>query len=71
VHEEAGRHLRLQGPCIVQRRAGVGEILLGHVMVRLDGGRDVGLVDADGNAHEHVLRALDDLSVHLEEVGPF
>jgi hypothetical protein len=40
-------------------------------MVRLNGGRNVGLVDADGDAHEHVLRALDDFSIYLEEVRPF
>ena len=34
----------------------------------LDGGVDVLLVDADGDAHEHVLRALGRLAVDLEQV---
>ena len=69
VDEEAGGHLRLEGARVEERRARVREVLLGHEVVRLDGGRDVRLVDADRHAHQHVLRPLDDLPVDLEQVG--
>jgi hypothetical protein len=69
VDEEAGRHLRARRSGVEERRAGVGEELLRHEVVRLDGRRDVPLVDADRHAHEQVLWALDHLAVDLEQVG--
>ena len=36
---------------------------------RLDGGVDVVQVNAEGDAHQHVLRSLDDGTVHLDQVG--
>jgi hypothetical protein len=40
-----------------------------HV-VRLDGALDVFTVDADGDAHEHVLGPLGNFAVDAEQVGP-
>ena len=42
--------------------------LLRHVIVGLDGGSDVALVDADGNAHKHVLWSFGDLAVDFKQV---
>ena len=44
------------------------EPLLRHQVVRLHHRVDVRQVDAERDAHEHVLRPLDDRAVHLEEV---
>ena len=45
------------------------EHALRHQVVSLDGRCQVGLVDADRDAHQHVLRPLDDLAVDAEQVG--
>lgn len=58
-----------RGAAIEQRRRRVREEALRHELVRLDRGVDVGLVDADGDAHVHLLRALPDCAADLEEVG--
>ncbi|GIX65122.1 signal peptide containing protein [Babesia caballi] len=47
---------------------GVGEVLLAHEVVRLDGAFNVAAVDACRHAHKHVLRALDDLVVNAQQV---
>ena len=39
----------------------VREVLLGHEVIGLKDSLDVIAVDADGNTHEHLLRALDNL----------
>ena len=44
------------------------EVTLGHEIVCLDGTLDVVPVDADGDAHEHVLWALGNLAIDAEEV---
>ena len=67
--EEAGRKLRLRRTGVEEGRRGVGEPALAHQVVGLDGGLDVLLVDADGDAHQQVLRTLGDLAVDLQEVG--
>jgi hypothetical protein len=35
----------------------------------LNGGLDISAVDADGNAHEHVLGSLGNLAANLEQIG--
>ena len=47
------------------------EPALAHEVVGLDGTFDVMLVDANGNSHIHVLRALGYLTVQFEEIGLF
>ena len=42
--------------------------LTDHV-VRVDGRINVGLVDTDGDTHDHVLGTLNSLVVHLEQVA--
>jgi hypothetical protein len=56
---QAGRHLRdghAKGKCQgTGDQPGVREELLRHVIVGLDGERNVALVDAHGDSHQHVL----------------
>mmetsp|Transcript_58906 Transcript_58906/g.162848 ORF Transcript_58906/g.162848 Transcript_58906/m.162848 type:complete len:327 (-) Transcript_58906:3-983(-) len=66
--KEAARHLRARGARVEEGRGRVGEELLAHESVGLDGRVHILLVDANGNTHEHVLRALRDLAIDLEEV---
>ena len=40
-----------------------------HHVVCFDGGIDIFAVNADGHAHEHVLRTFNDFSVDLEQVA--
>ncbi len=47
----------------------MGEVLLRHEVVRLDGTLDVLAVDTNSDTHEHVLGSLGDLAVDAEEVG--
>ena len=47
----------------------MGEVALAHQVVGLECLFDVGVVDSDGHAHQHVLRAFSDFAVELEEVG--
>mgnify|MGYP001587020265 FL=1 len=68
-HEEARRELRMRSTGVEESRGGVGEEALRHEVVRLKDAVDVAAVDTDGDAHEHVLRALSDLAVDAEEVG--
>jgi len=48
----------------------VSEELLGHQVVRLDGRIDVFTVDADGHAHQHVLRTFNNFAVDLQQIAP-
>ena len=66
--QEARRHLGVGGAGIEESWSGVREPALAEVVVGLDGSVDVVLVDADGDTHEHMLRALDNNVVDLEEV---
>ena len=68
--EEAGGELRPRRGRVEHGRGGVREELLRHHVVRLDGVVDVLAVDANGDAHEHVLRPLHHLPVDLEQVAP-
>ena len=47
----------------------MGEPLLTHQVVRLEGSLQVRHVDADRAPHEHVLRSLHNLAIHLQEIG--
>ena len=67
--QEAAGHLRLGRTGVEQGRSGVGEPALGHQVVGLDRTLDVILVDADGDAHQHLLRAFGHFAVELEQVG--
>ena len=48
----------------------MGEVFETHKVVSLDGSFDVGTMDTECYSHEHLLRSLDDLTVHLEQVSP-
>jgi hypothetical protein len=67
--EEARRELRARGAGVEQRGGRVGEPALGQEVVGAHGGVQVVHVDAYGDAHEHVLGALDDLAVDAQQVG--
>mmetsp|Transcript_19727 Transcript_19727/g.38612 ORF Transcript_19727/g.38612 Transcript_19727/m.38612 type:complete len:405 (-) Transcript_19727:253-1467(-) len=71
VDKEAARHLGTRSTSVEECGRGVGEELLRHELVCLNGTVDVILVDANGHTHEHVLRALSDLTVKAQKVGPF
>ena len=45
------------------------EVLLGHELVRLDRGIYITPVNADRDAHDHVLRPLRDLAVAAHQVA--
>lgn len=47
--QEARRQLRARGAGVEERRRSVGKVLLRHVVVGLDGGGNVVLVDSDGD----------------------
>ena len=49
----------------------MGEPTLRHQVVGLQCAIDVGSMDPDGGAHEHVLWPLCDLTIRLEEIAPF
>ena len=49
----------------------MGKVLLRHELVGLDGGVDVLAVDADRDAHDHVLRPFRNFPVAAHEVGSF
>jgi hypothetical protein len=49
----------------------VREISLGHKVVSLEDAVNVRAVDADCNAHDHVLWAFGDTAIDVEEVGAF
>jgi hypothetical protein len=68
VDEEARRQLRLRRAGVEERRRRVREELARHEVVRLERALHVVLVDADGHAHEHVLRPLGDLAVQAQQV---
>lgn len=56
-------------PGVEERGRSVCKVSLREEVVGLDDLVDVVSVNAAGHAHEHELRALGDLSVHLEKVG--
>lgn len=67
--QETGGHLVSRGTCVEQGWRSVGEVSLGHQVVRLDGAVDVVAVDADSDSHDQVLRSFGDLAVQSQEVG--
>ena len=69
AEQEAAGELRARGAGVEQRGARVREHALRHEVVGLDRRRDVVLVDAHRDAHEHVLGALDNLAANAQQVG--
>ena len=67
--QEARTHLRPGRSGVEERRRGVDEVALGHLVVRFQGGRYILAVDAYRDAHEHVLRGLDEFAVNPLEVA--
>lgn len=53
---------------VEQRRRGVREQLERHQIVRLENRWQITAMDSDCDAHQQVLRSLDDLAVDLEQV---
>jgi hypothetical protein len=49
----------------------VGEIAFGHKVVGLEDAVDVGAVDSDCNAHDHMLGTFSDAAIDAKEVGAF
>ena len=47
----------------------MGEIALTHQIIGVKGLLEVSMVDANGYSHEHMLRALSDLTVEFEKIG--
>eukprot|EP00754_Rhynchopus_humris_P024464 Rhum_TRINITY_DN14894_c1_g1::Rhum_TRINITY_DN14894_c1_g1_i1::g.125998::m.125998 len=72
-HQEARRHLRRGRARVEQRGAGVREVALAEVLVRLDDGVDVVVVDAEADPHQHLLRTLHHAQhavvLHLQQVA--
>mmetsp|Transcript_73652 Transcript_73652/g.208598 ORF Transcript_73652/g.208598 Transcript_73652/m.208598 type:complete len:573 (-) Transcript_73652:343-2061(-) len=66
--QEAGGHLGLGRARVEQRGRRVREEAARHEVVGLDGRGHVAGVDAAGDPHQHVRRALGDLAVHPQEV---
>mmetsp|Transcript_43278 Transcript_43278/g.109704 ORF Transcript_43278/g.109704 Transcript_43278/m.109704 type:complete len:430 (-) Transcript_43278:280-1569(-) len=67
--QEARRHLRSRCACIEKSRRRVSEPPAGHEVVGLEGCGQISRVNAAGDTHDHVLRALDDLTMDSEKVG--
>ena len=47
----------------------MGEVFVGHQVVRLDRALDIFTVDPNSYPHDHVLRSLGDLAIKTEQVG--
>ena len=69
-HEEAAAELRVRGARIEEGGRCVNEPPLTHQIVRIHSSINIFLVNAHRNAHEHVLRALDQLAIDAQQVGP-
>lgn len=67
--EEAGAHLWLRRTRVEQGGRRMSEPLFAHQVVGLKSRLKVVNVNTDGTAHEHVLGALNNLVVALEQVG--
>lgn len=53
---------------VEQRCTHVCEVTATHEVVSLDRTRDIFAMNADRDAHQHVLRSLDDTAVHTQKV---
>ena len=71
AHEKARAHLRIGSAGIEERRRGVREVAHGKEVVRLNDTLNVVSVNADADAHEHVLRTFGNVSIQLEEITLF
>ena len=67
-HKEAAAELRPRRARVEEGGRGMGKPALAHELVRVERVFDVVLVDADGHAHEHVLRALHNDIVEAQQV---
>ena len=68
-NQEAGGQLRARRACVEHGGRRVREELLAHEIVALNHALQVVLVDADGDAHEQVLRALHDEVLDAKQVA--
>lgn len=68
LDKEAARHLGPGSSGVEESRRRVREILHAHEVVSLEGGVDVIAMNADGDAHEHMLWSLDGLAIDLHQV---
>ena len=68
TYQEAGGQLRTRCPSIEQGWGGVGEPAFTQQVVRLNGALNVGLVHANRDSHEHVLRPLHYCTIHSQQV---
>ena len=69
--QEARAELRMRCSCIEESWGGVDEVSLRHIVVRLNCAFDVVAVNADSDAHEHVLRPFSDLAIETKEIRAF
>ena len=67
--QEARGHLWHRCTGIEQRRGGVSEVSLTHQVIGAEGFLDVSVMNAHGDAHQHVLWTLSNLAIQLEQVG--
>ena len=66
LEEEAAGHLGIVGAGVEEGGGGVGEPLLAHELVGVQGRVDVLFVDAQTHPHQQVLRPFHDHVVHLQ-----
>ena len=66
--QEARGQLGVGSTGVEQGGRGVGEVSLGHEVVRLDDFLDVSAVDTDSDSHNHMLRSFGDPAVDSEQV---
>ena len=69
--QEARAELRMRCSCIEESWGGVDEVSLRHIGVCLSCAFDVVAVNADSDAHEHVLRPFSDLAIETKEIRAF
>ena len=69
--QEARAELRMRCSCIEESWGGVDEVSLRHIGVCLNCAFDVVAVNADSDAHEHVLRPFSDLAIETKEIRAF
>ena len=69
--QEARRHLRHGCSSIEESRSGMSEVFVGQEIIGFNDSGNIITMNANSDTHEHVLGALGNLSVHLEEIRLF
>ncbi len=67
--QETGRQLRSACTGMEQSGRRMGEELRRHCIVRGQSGVEIAVMNTTSDTHEHVLRALHNFAIHVQQVG--